>query len=187
MVYIFYTGGLGFLFLILYDLSQLQPGKFLTRLTSCIGYGSLILAVFLEIFLYWQAISPISSMILKMGAVAASAGLLGYSVFIETSAGVVTGAAAGLSAEQKIERTAISKGTYGLVRHPGFWWFLLLQISIIWLTGHKDTIIIAAVLVSMNFFLILMEDRWIFPLIFSNYDEYKQQVPMVLPRIRRRR
>lgn len=183
MVYIFCTGGLGFFFLIIYDLSQLRPGKYLTLLTSYIGYGSLILAVFLEIFLYRPASAPLPLIILKLGAATASAGLLVYSVFIETA----PGAAAGVSARQKIERTAVTKGTYGIVRHPGFWWFLLLQISIIWLTAHKDTIIIAAGLVSMNFFLILIEDRWIFPRMFSNYDEYRQQVPMLLPRLRRER
>lgn len=183
MVHIFCIGGTGFLFLVLYDLSQLRPGKYLPRLTSCIGYGSLILAVFLEIFLYWPEKSPPLLIILKLGAAALSAGLLVYAVFIETA----PGAAAGVSAGRKTERIAVTKGSYGVVRHPGFWWFLLLQISIIWLTAHKDTIIIAAGLVSMNFLLILMEDRWIFPRIFTNYDEYRQQVPMLLPRIRRER
>jgi protein-S-isoprenylcysteine O-methyltransferase Ste14 len=182
VVHIFCIGGFGFLFLVLYDLSQLRPGKYLLRLTSCIGYGSLILAVFLEIFLYWPEKSPPLLIILKLGALALSVGLLVYSVFIETA----PGAAAGVSARLKTERTAVTKGSYGVVRHPGFWWFLLLQISVIWLTAHKDIIIIAAGLVSMNFFLILMEDRWIFPRIFSNYDEYTQLVPMLIPRIRRK-
>jgi len=187
MVHIFCIGGLGFFFLILYDLSQLGRRLFWSRLTSCIGYGSLILAVFMEIFLYRPFSSPHMFLILKIGVFAVSAGLLFYSVFIETAPGAARRAAAGDASEQKIERTAVTRGTYGIVRHPGFWWFLLLQISIIWLTGHKDTIIIAEGLVSMNFALIMIEDRWIFPRIFSNYGEYKQQVPMLLPRIRLRR
>lgn len=146
---------------------------FFTRITSYIGYGSVILALFLEIYLYKPSFSQSSMLIPKYIVMLASLALLIYSLFIETAA-----AAPDSSGDM---RTAVTEGTYGLSRHPGFLWFICLQFSINWLCGRAEVIIIGMTLSIMDYVLIVLEDTWIFPRLFSNYEEYKKSVPMLFP------
>jgi len=179
MVYSLYFGGFGFLCILIYDLSQLYNHPAVTRITSFIGFSSVILALFLEIFLYRPSFSQSSMLIPKYIVMLASLTLLIYSLFVETAAGAPDSAGN--------IRTAVTDGTYSLSRHPGFLWFLCLQISINWLCGRVEVIIIGVTLSIMDYVLIVLEDIWIFPRLFSNYEEYKKSVPMIIPGLKGKR
>jgi protein-S-isoprenylcysteine O-methyltransferase Ste14 len=101
--------------------------------------------------------------------------LLIYSVFIEI----------GLQSPYNgcKERMAIDKGTYGLVRHPGFIWFLLLILILISLYRNIQFALFALCITFMNFVLILIEDLFLFPKLFVNYEDYKRKVPFIIPRL----
>jgi protein-S-isoprenylcysteine O-methyltransferase Ste14 len=44
--------------------------------------------------------------------------------------------------------------------------------------------IIALAITFMNFVLILIEDVFLFPKLFVNYNNYKMKVPFIIPRLR---
>ncbi len=166
----------GFFCLFLLDLFQIQRRKALSRICSIIGYIHIAAGLFLLLVSY--KIVHISSLFLLMqvaGAVCFFA-LLVFSVFIEI----------GLKSpySEFNEREAIDTGTYGLVRHPGFIWFLLLILILISLYRNLEFALIALTITFMNFGLVLIEDLILFPKLFVNYDDYKLKVPFIIPRLR---
>lgn len=76
----------------------------------------------------------------------------------------------------------ITEGSYGLCRHPGFWWFSLLILDLAVMRGLGEFTIYAATLIFLNFMLILLQDAYLFPKIFEGYDDYKKRVPFLFPR-----
>jgi len=166
----------GFFCLFLFDLFQIQSKKNLSRICSIIGYLSIMAGLFLLLVSY--KIGNLSSLFLFMqvaGAVCFFA-LLVYSVFIEI----------GLKSPYNgsIERDTMDKGTYGLVRHPGFLWFLIFLLILISLYRNLEFTLIALSIVFMDFILILLEDLIFFPKLFANYREYKEKVPFIIPYLR---
>jgi protein-S-isoprenylcysteine O-methyltransferase Ste14 len=73
------------------------------------------------------------------------------------------------------------KGTYGFSRHPGFLWFTALQCAL-WAV-HRDggSLALSAWMILLDFLLVCLEDRILFPRIFVDYDEYRKKVPFLLP------
>ena len=76
----------------------------------------------------------------------------------------------------------ISTGLYGLCRHPAFWPMLALYV-LLWLTFGGGWLLAAAILYPLcNLLYIIIQDRRIFPQYIRGYDEYKKQVPFLIPR-----
>jgi len=101
-----------------------------------------------------------------------SAALLVYSVFIEIPL-----------LKRKLNITgnlAVTSGTYGFCRHPGFLWLSLLLAGIVLMRG-PGAVPYAIVTVVLNFLLVLSQDRIFFPEFFSNYGEYRRNVPFLVP------
>jgi protein-S-isoprenylcysteine O-methyltransferase Ste14 len=178
MVYSLFLGIIGFLSLLLYDFYQLNKRSMLTFFFSFIGYGCISLAIFFELYLFDSADVPLGLFIIKIGAAGISALLLIYSVFLE------------IPIKKKSmgggDYTAIGKGMYGVIRHPGFLWFVLLQICIVWIQQNSEVLMLAIVFIGMDFFVIVIEDSVIFPRLFTNYPTYKERVPMVIPFLKSR-
>jgi protein-S-isoprenylcysteine O-methyltransferase Ste14 len=167
---------LGFACLFLFDLFQIQHRKSLSRICSIIGYMHIAAGIFLLIVSY--KISPISSLILllKLTGAVLFFSLLIYSVFIEIRL---------RSPDYRSHtRKAIDTGTYGLVRHPGFVWFVLLMLVLISIYRDPKFTYKALIITAMNFTLILIEDLLLFPKLFINYNDYKMKVPFIIPRLR---
>lgn len=80
----------------------------------------------------------------------------------------------------------VRRGSYGLCRHPGFWWLGLLLLFLCLLGDFLSTVAPAALMVFSNLALIIVQDRFIFPRLFSGYTEYKKEVPFLIPRVRNR-
>ena len=78
-------------------------------------------------------------------------------------------------------RRVVNHGSYGIVRHPAFYPFLLVTIALSLLVRNWSFVLIASYVNLLNFLLITMEDLYLFPKIFTNYSEYKKQVPFLFP------
>ena len=81
--------------------------------------------------------------------------------------------------ETSTEREAFTGGMYALCRHPGVVWFCFLYCCLI--PGAGFPAVPALLYCVMNVLLALMEDVWIFPRVFTNYREYKQRTPFLIP------
>ncbi len=163
---------ISFLCLFFFDISQVYHKKKLARVFSIIGYSGIFSSLLILIFSYKieGGFSPF------LYPKAAGSGLffllLIYSDFIEI------GLKSPCSAER---RSAFTRGTYGIVRHPGFLWFLFSLTLLILIYKNREFTLIASSMVGMNFLLILFEDLFLFPKIFSNYADYKKCVPFIIP------
>lgn len=72
------------------------------------------------------------------------------------------------------------KGIYGRLRHPGVWSFLLCGVGFgMVFTG---TIGKALWLVLLNLIYTWLQDRYFFPVYLKGYEEYKREVPYLIPK-----
>ncbi len=97
--------------------------------------------------------------------------LLVYSVFIEIPAAKKR---LGLAAD-----VAVSSGTYGFSRHPGFLWFAGLMAGLVLFRGGEGAAF-AAFVTALDFLLVAVQDAFFFPRFFVNYGDYKSRVPFLL-------
>ncbi|HHU01577.1 MAG: hypothetical protein ACOX54_09070 [Christensenellales bacterium] len=83
-------------------------------------------------------------------------------------------------------RTVTRTGLYGICRHPGVW-FLAFALFFLALAMSTLRMWLFVGLVSFfNLLYALFQDLWTFPRIFSDYNDYRQSVPFLLPRLRKR-
>ena len=166
-------GAIGFSSLLLHDIFQIRQKRGLILLFSIIGYTSVSASLIFLVITSSPADGNKWQFFAGLGFAAVSGFLLIYSLFIELSfASTIT---------PSEDRRAYSYGTYGMVRHPGFLWFtgLILSLNILFLS--LPFLLVSVTLVLMNFLLVLIEDTVIFPLLFTNYGEYKEVVPFLWP------
>lgn len=79
----------------------------------------------------------------------------------------------------------VDSGTYRFCRHPGFWWFALFAFSLAALRGHVEYFIAASLATGLDFLLIFVQDRFVFPRLFVGYDTYRDMVPFLIPKLRK--
>ncbi len=72
------------------------------------------------------------------------------------------------------------RGTYSLSRHPGWLWFSAMHILLGIRYLHGEVILLMVMCILWNLVVISIEDRWIFPRLFSDYGEYAQRVRFLL-------
>jgi protein-S-isoprenylcysteine O-methyltransferase Ste14 len=122
---------------------------------------------------YWVPTLSVFFLVVKCLFVLFSLGALVYVLFIEISfTPQIT---------KTRERLVVSTGSYSLVRHPAFYPFALILVSLSFLAWGKEFIFLSAYLILLNFLLILIEDKFLFPRIFANYNQYKKSVPFLVP------
>lgn len=171
----FFLGAIGFFSLLIHDLSQIWHKNRLTRLFSIIGYTSVSAAIIFLILSTPAAAIGKLKFYTGIGLSLLFGFLLIYSLFIELSY------KAGFS--RPAERKVVSTGTYKLVRHPAFLWFTAFVLSLNLIFMSLSFFAISMSLVLMNFILVIIEDRYIFPSLFNDYNLYKKEVPFLWPRI----
>ncbi|MBQ3486737.1 MAG: hypothetical protein IJA71_00485, partial [Clostridia bacterium] len=81
--------------------------------------------------------------------------------------------------EQSRERKVYTGGMYALCRHPGILWFCLLYGCLIPGAGFPP--MTAFLYCLLNILLGWVEDKWIFPRLFTDYDAYKKSTPFLIP------
>lgn len=78
------------------------------------------------------------------------------------------------------------RGTYSFSRHPGFLWYTTINVLVAILFWDPGILLLCTLFTIFNFVLVIMEDRVLFPRMFSSYQEYRDTVPFLFgfPKIR---
>lgn len=173
-------GVAGFAAVAFYDLAQLRGKRGIATLLSSIGYLCIVASIVSLLLSVGPPNRPLDVLALELLVTALSFFLLVYSVLIE-----IPLARRRRPASPRSE--VISDGFYGMVRHPGFLWFVLVWASIT-LIYYQDAVVarVGLCLIVLDFALVLLEDAVFFPRIFAGYDDYKRRVPFLIPRLRRK-
>lgn len=73
------------------------------------------------------------------------------------------------------------QGMYALCRHPGVLWFALFYVCYAIALG-KPTALWAALLFSLwNILYVVLQDRFFFPRLFDDYEQYRESTPFLIP------
>ena len=83
--------------------------------------------------------------------------------------------------EQNVGAKTYDRGMYALCRHPGVLWFAGLYAALWCTLGGKLLLWLAFFYSLLNLFYVILQDRYTFPRIFSDYESYQQKVPFLLP------
>ncbi|HAK45592.1 MAG TPA: hypothetical protein DCO79_06695 [Spirochaeta sp.] len=167
----------GFISLLLSDILQISKKRILIIPLSIIGYLSIILITILLTSEYsFHSVSPPVLTVKIIFAALSFIGLV-YVLFVEIHLASQFAAAG--------SREVYSGGSYGIVRHPGFYFFALLFAALNTIVLNREYLLISLYLIVLDFLLILIEDIIIFPRIFSNYKNYKKKVPFLIPGMKR--
>ena len=79
------------------------------------------------------------------------------------------------------ENAVVDTGMYALCRHPGVIWFFFFYLFL-WLASGKMLIMWAGVAwTAMDIMHVYVQDRWLFPKALNGYDQYKSEVPFLIP------
>jgi len=89
---------------------------------------------------------------------------------------------------QEADRHKVCRsGMYGWCRHPGIWCFFGCFFCVGLSTGNMNRVMLSLCLSFLNLLYAWYQDRLIFVEEFSDYREYQEQVPFLLPRLWKRR
>lgn len=83
--------------------------------------------------------------------------------------------------EKSKERIAYTEGVYSLCRHPGVLWFAGAYLCFVGMSGDLSRGIYFILMIFWNYLYIIVQDFWIFPVTFTNYEDYKKNTPFLLP------
>ncbi|MDD3027715.1 MAG: hypothetical protein PHI41_06705 [Erysipelotrichaceae bacterium] len=75
----------------------------------------------------------------------------------------------------------IRTGMYGLSRHIGVLWFILMYVCLIFVFNDFTFTLFASISSLMNLIYIVIQDNFTFVRVFWDYQEYKQEVPFLIP------
>lgn len=81
-------------------------------------------------------------------------------------------------------RFACDTGVYALCRHPGVLWLLLCLLFAGLAAGSPAAIGFSLYISALNVLYVALQDRYIFPKLFSNYSAYQQTTPFLIPSVR---
>lgn len=165
-----------FLSLLISDYLQILQKRILIIIFSIAGYGGIVTTLFFLVLQNWSPVGFTIILFIKILFLVLSLLLLIYLLFFEIP----------LSPQYKDtkNRSVINHGSYGIVRHPAFYPFLLVSIALSLFIMDWNLIIIICYMNLLNFLLITVEDLFLFPKIFINYSDYKNQVPFLFPKIK---
>ena len=78
----------------------------------------------------------------------------------------------------------IRKGVFGVVRHPIYLGSILLYLGLLTLTFSIATAVVWIIIIIFYHFISLHEEKLLLQKFGKNYEEYKQNVPMWIPRFK---
>ena len=76
----------------------------------------------------------------------------------------------------------VRSGLYSLVRHPGVLSLTLVLLSLVLVTRSLMLLVATPAFLFMDVVLVVIQDKVFFVKMFSDYYEYQQETPMLLPR-----
>jgi len=167
-------GCFGFLLIHLFDIVSLKRLPVAKPITWILGNGLLVYALVMACLNSPKLPLPAWSTWLGWALLITSLLPLIYSLFINLpfrKTYIATGVG------DKLIRT----GLYALVRHPGVHWFILLMLSLILVSTSSLLLITAPILILLDIVLVIVQDKFIFGRMFADYDNYRQETPMLVP------
>ena len=169
-------GVIGFIFFIFFDLNKIYWKTKLLNLFFVLGS---LLLFFSTGYCIWQSNFQmlfshfgLRSILLLLGVILSGA-LLIYALFFALPFDDTY--------IQSEELPLVNKGLYGTCRHPGFWMFALFYLVLALFLSNRLVFICFVVYSICNFLYIVIQDKYIFPKYIHGYDEYKQNVPFLIP------
>ncbi len=75
----------------------------------------------------------------------------------------------------------VTTGTYALTRHPGVLWYALLLVAQILISRSRWAVYAAPIWLLMDVLWVWIQERFFFSRMFSGYESYKQETPMLIP------
>ncbi|HEY55569.1 MAG TPA: DUF1295 domain-containing protein [Dehalococcoidia bacterium] len=173
MLYIV-LGGLGLLVIHVFDIVSLKKLPVAKPVTWMIGNGLLVFAAIMACFTPDKLSLPVWSTWLGWALLLVSLPLLIYSLFINLPFRR-TYIAAGVG--DRLVKT----GLYALVRHPGVHWLVLVMLSLILASRSSLMLIASPIWILLDILLVAIQDRFFFSRMFSGYDDYRRETPMLVP------
>lgn len=79
------------------------------------------------------------------------------------------------------KRMAYTEGVYALCRHPGVLWFIGFYMFLAWGLNSKEALNYGIVVSVWNVLYVILQDRYSFPLTFTNYRSYQKETPFLIP------
>lgn len=173
-----FMGTVGFLCYYFYDFNSIKNPQGIGR--YFFGIGSLCVGISLIYEIYTQHSSMNTHnlwfyVFLCLGILCF--GLLIYTLFFCFDAQETY-----IHVNQK--RMAYTKGMYALCRHPGVIWFVLGFFCLYAMMPTTHVLLYVSLMSIYNIIYIIIQDIYIFPETFYNYQEYKQQTPFLIPNIK---
>ncbi len=172
-----WLGALAFLMALGFDLASLGGRSTLKR--TMLAVAALLFFIAFYQILQQPPLFSVPSWIVATGILLSLLGLVlsVYSLAIEIPARRTYLAAD--AADQ-----LITTGTYALTRHPGVLWFALLLLGLVIANRSAVILVAAPVWLGLDLFYVWIQDRFLFPRQFPDYEHYRQQTPMLIPTAR---
>lgn len=76
------------------------------------------------------------------------------------------------------------EGPYAFSRHPGVWGYLFFVEGLAFVTQSSLLFESGLIWFMADLLYVLIQDRWVFPSLFSDYREYARETPMIFPTAR---
>ena len=167
-------GSLAFLVAFFFDLAALKGVAYLKQIiglvfVSLFGFALLMVCLKAERFPLPQWLSWAGWPLLII-----SACLLVYSIFLEIPFKQTY-------ALNGVGDKLIKTGTYALTRHPGVLWFGLFLLALVMISRSKLLLIAAPLWFLLDVLWVWIQDRFYFSQMFSDYEQYKRETPMLIP------
>lgn len=167
---LFFIGISGYLLLCVYDWAQILQKPILKHICST---GFILTGIPYISILHNSLIISQVSHIMFLLFICLLAILLIYSAMLE------------IPLYMKKHPTAQSgcyqRGTYSLCRHPGFIWYTIINISMIWYAREPAVTVMMILFTFCNLVLVILEDLLFFPRMFPDYADYRKRVPFLIP------
>jgi len=173
MLYII-IGAIGFTVVHIFDLVALKKVPRLKPVIWAVGSGLLIYALAMICLSPDKLVVPAWLTGVGWGVLVVSLSLLIYALFISLPFRKTY-------VDKGVGDRLIEKGFYSLVRHPGVIWFTLLMLSLIPVARSRLLLIAAPTFIALDILLVFIQDKFIFGRMFTGYDAYRQETPMLLP------
>jgi protein-S-isoprenylcysteine O-methyltransferase Ste14 len=75
----------------------------------------------------------------------------------------------------------ITTGMYALARHPGVFWFVLFMLAMVLASKSILLLVAAPIFILLDILLVVIQDKFFFGRMFSGYDRYRKETPMLMP------
>ena len=84
------------------------------------------------------------------------------------------------------ELTVVATGLYGLCRHPACWPYACIFLFLYIAFGGKMLLWAMFLYPGCNLLYVWLQDRYIFPAYIKGYEQYRSEVPFLIPRFGRK-